>query len=56
VFAALLLWATGDPPAAATVAGGSLILTAVVVAEVPPVRSAPGGSAITVAEAGRMGD
>ncbi|HEY2999131.1 MAG TPA: DMT family transporter [Acidimicrobiales bacterium] len=36
VFAALLAWAAGDPLTAATVAGGLLILVAVVVAEVLP--------------------
>jgi drug/metabolite transporter (DMT)-like permease len=36
VFAALLGWATGDPLTAGTVAGGALIVAAVVVAEVLP--------------------
>lgn len=51
VFAALLAWATGDPLTAGTVAGGMLILVAVVVAEVlPPYldarrRTAPDGEA-----------
>jgi drug/metabolite transporter (DMT)-like permease len=51
VFAALLAWATGDPLTAGTVAGGMLILVAVVVAEVlPPYLgarrgTAPGGEA-----------
>ena len=43
VFAALLGWATGDAPTAATVAGGGLILAAVVVAEVLPGRALAGG-------------
>jgi drug/metabolite transporter (DMT)-like permease len=42
VFAALLGWATGDAPTAATVAGGGLILAAVVVAEVLPARALAG--------------
>jgi drug/metabolite transporter (DMT)-like permease len=36
VFTALLAWAMGDPPGAATVAGGALILAAVALAEVVP--------------------
>jgi drug/metabolite transporter (DMT)-like permease len=36
VFAALLAWATGDGLTASGVAGGALILAAVVVAEVLP--------------------
>lgn len=42
VFAALVGWATGDTPTAATVAGGGLILAAVVVAEVLPGRALAG--------------
>jgi drug/metabolite transporter (DMT)-like permease len=42
VFAALLVWATGDAPTAGTVAGGGLILAAVVVAEVLPARALAG--------------
>jgi drug/metabolite transporter (DMT)-like permease len=40
VFAALLAWATGDGMTASALAGGALILAAVVVAEVLPARSA----------------
>jgi hypothetical protein len=46
VFAALLAWATGDSLSASALAGGVLILAAVVVAEVlPPYLQARRGPA-----------
>lgn len=57
VFAVLMAWATGDPPAAATVAGGGLILAAVAVAEVLPARAAAGSAGAGGAPgAGAAGD
>jgi drug/metabolite transporter (DMT)-like permease len=58
VFAALLAWATGDPLTAAAVAGGTLILVAVAVAEVvPPWMAARRGVRPRgAARGGRAGD
>jgi drug/metabolite transporter (DMT)-like permease len=56
VFAALLAWATGDSLTAGTVAGGVLILVAVVVAEVlPPYLGARRGTAARRGAAGEHG-
>jgi drug/metabolite transporter (DMT)-like permease len=58
VFAALLAWATGDEIAASMIAGGVLILVAVVVAEVLPQwvdarRGTTGGASALVADTDR---
>jgi len=56
VFAALLAWATGDALTARTVAGGVLILVAVVIAEVlPPYLDARRGAAAERGAAGEHG-